>query len=171
MKILQVYHIYPDLFGGVATVCYQLTNELKKMGQEVEVLSTHSFINEKTRHYDDEIIVHRFDLFSNYLYKNNILVPSLNYIKWVKKNIHGYDVIHIHDYRNIYNLIIMHYARKYNIPYILQTHGGLPSNGKKKTLKILYDVIFGRTLLSNASKILALNKVEVDELNKRIIEK
>ncbi len=81
----------------------------------------------------------------------------------MNKNIKNFDIIHLHDYRSFQALLVHHYAKKYNIPYILQAHGSLPSILEKKRLKNLFDSIWGKKIVNDATKIFALNKMEAEQ--------
>ncbi|MCC6019418.1 MAG: glycosyltransferase family 4 protein, partial [Candidatus Verstraetearchaeota archaeon] len=46
------------------------------------------------------------------------------------------------------------------VPYVLQAHGSVPRVGSWKTLKLLYDAVYGNELLRGASRAIALTKAE-----------
>jgi len=162
MRILQVYHIFPALFGGVSTVVYQITKELYKRGHKVHVLTTNAYITDK-KNREERVKVYRFALVSRTLSKYNLIVPEMKFLSWAKRMIKKYDCIHIHGYRNPYNAIIHYYATRYDVPYVLQAHGSLPRIMVKKRLKMVYDVFFGYRLLRDTSKVIALNKMEAEQ--------
>lgn len=164
MRILQVYHIYPALFGGVSTVVYQITKELFKRGHEINVLTANDF-PKGTNGCEDEngIKVYRFRSFSKRLYRHNIVIPNMEFVSWVKRMMRKYHCIHLHGYRNPYNIVVHHYARKYDVPYISQAHGSLPSFMVKQRSKRIYDAFFGYRLLRNASKVIAYSQTEAQQ--------
>jgi len=167
MKILHVYHIYPNLFGGVSTVVYNLAMELTKRGHEISILTTDAYFNNANIIYNKQIHqnikVYRFKIFSRKLLKHNIIIPSHRYLIWVKKNLRNYDCIHLHGGRTLDKIIIHHYAKKYGIPYILQMHGSILRIGRGKKLKWIYDKLFGYRILKDASKAIALTKMEAEQ--------
>jgi len=164
MRILHVYHIYPAIMGGVSTAVYQITKTLSKRGHEVDVLTTNAYFNGERRFENEKgINVYRFMLFSERLSKQNIVMPNMEFVSWVKKMIRRYDCIHLHGYRNLYNIIIHHYARKYGVPYILQARGSLPRIITKRRLKWVYDIFVGYRLLRDASKVIALTQTEAQQ--------
>jgi len=81
----------------------------------------------------------------------------------MRKDIHRFDVIHLHEYRTFQNLVVHHYAKKYAVPFVLQAHGTLPRIMTKQRLKWLYDVLFGYRLLRDASKVIALSQMEAEQ--------
>jgi glycosyltransferase involved in cell wall biosynthesis len=86
--------------------------------------------------------------------------------KELKKEIKNFDIIHVHDFRTYQNVLIHRYAKRYDVPYILQAHGDAPILAEKQTLKRLYDGVWGNNILKDASKTLALNQTEVDNYRK-----
>ena len=73
-----------------------------------------------------------------------------------------FDVIHLHAWRQYMEVLVYNYARKMGIPYIHQSHGGL-DRSSKPFRKLFYDATFGKTILRNASKVIALTESEALE--------
>ena len=164
MRILQVYHIYPALFGGASKVIYQLTKELSKRGHKVDVFTTNAYFKgEKKYENGAELNIYRFSLLSKNLSKQNIVIPNKEFVLWAKWIMKNYDCIHLHGYRNLYNIVVHRYIRKYRVPYVLQAHGTLHRIIAKQRLKWIYDVLFGYRLLSDASKVIALSQMEAKQ--------
>ena len=110
----------------------------------------------------DGIPTYYFRNISNLLTRNNFYTPYfLPFI--AKKEIKNFDVIHIHTYRSTMAIFVYYYARKYKIPYVLQAHGSVPRIIEKKGLKYLFDIFFGYKILRDASKVIAVSDVEVDQ--------
>jgi glycosyltransferase involved in cell wall biosynthesis len=84
----------------------------------------------------------------------------------LSKEIKKFDIIHLHGSRNFQNIVAHHYAKKYNIPYILQAHGSLPRIIQKQRLKRLYDWVWGDGILKDASKVIASTKIEAEQYKK-----
>jgi glycosyltransferase involved in cell wall biosynthesis len=78
------------------------------------------------------------------------------------------DILHFHNFRTYQNYVAYNYVQKTNTPYILQAHGSIPRIGKKE-LKWIYDVFFGYRLLRDASKVIALSKVEAEQYRRMSI--
>lgn len=87
---------------------------------------------------------------------------SLNMMKGLKENLKDFDIVHCHSWQQFPDVVVYHYATKYAVPYVLQTHGSIPRISKKFR-KITYDVIFGYRVLNSASKVIALSQVEVGQ--------
>jgi len=85
-----------------------------------------------------------------------------------RKRLKDFDIIHLHSFRSFENVVIHHYAKKYDIPYVLDTHGSLPrmTRGRrdfKWLLRWLFDVAFGYRILRDASKAVAETQVGISE--------
>jgi glycosyltransferase involved in cell wall biosynthesis len=160
MRILHVYHIYPDVFGGASTVVSQITKELHKRGHMADVLTTNAYFTGKENH-EEEINVYRFSLVSKLFAKRNLIIPNVNFVLWIKHMLKKYACIHIHGYRNLYTAFVYNYAKKYDVPYVLQAHGTLLNILSKQRLKRIYDTFLGYKLLRDAGKVIALNQMEV----------
>ena len=87
---------------------------------------------------------------------------SLNMMKALKENLTDFDIVHCHSWQQIPDVVVYHYATKYAVPYVLQTHGSIPRIGKKFR-KITYDVIFGYRVLNSASKVIAVSRIEAEQ--------
>ena len=170
MKILQVIPYFPPAyaFGGPVTVSFQVSKELVNRGHEVVVYTTDakdfgSRIEDIPGDIDDSFEVHRFKNVSMTLVKkfNLFITPGL--ILKAKKEIKEFDVIHLREYRTFQNIVIYHYIKKFNVPYVLTSGGSLYRDMPHKKLKWIYDVIFGLKIVRNASKVIARNQSEVEQ--------
>jgi len=73
-----------------------------------------------------------------------------------------FDCIHLHGFRGFQNIIVARYAKKFNVPYILQVHGSLSRGAVKRRLELLYDIMFGFKLLRETSRAIALSQIEAE---------
>lgn len=169
MQILQVIPYFVPAWdrGGPLNAAYNLSKELVKRGHQVTVYTT-DILNKDSKIKNKEVIIDgikikRFTNLSNFIaYNQNIyLTPGI--ICYIDKTLKDFDIIHIHEYRTLQNVIVYHYANKYGIPYILQPHGSLPRIITKQGLKSIYDELWGYKLLRNASKIIALTQPEAEQ--------
>jgi glycosyltransferase involved in cell wall biosynthesis len=165
MRILQaIPYFYPAWrFGGPVKVAYDISRKLVDRGHSVTVY-TSDIKDENLRvgtafKEVDGINVFYFRNLSISLTKKKIFItPSL--ISALKKNVRSFDIVHIHGNRTTLNPIFYHFLKKGSVPYVLQSHGGLPSIGLSKNL---YDLFFGYKLLNDAAKVIALSKVEAEQ--------
>ena len=167
MKILQLNPaFYPAFsYGGVVAVSYDLSKALTKRGHDVTVYTSDTLDkkNREKNHYLEHqgIKIYYFRNVSNILAWHRFLFyPGL--IMEVKNHIHEFDIVHMHGIRNFQNIVASHYAKKYGIPYVVQPHGSLPLLLGKKTLKRIYDAIWGEKILKGADWIIALTPAEAE---------
>ena len=167
MKILIVHPIfYPVFFGGISKVVYDISVELAKHDHDITVLTTDALQGTKILS-NKKIKVNNLNVYYlktifKFLHKHKIIVPSPSSISIIKACCNDADVIHIHAYRNVLNILVSKYATKFRKPYILQAHGCIPRIGKPY-IKWLYDQVFGYKILRNASKVIALTKSEAQQ--------
>ena len=170
MKILQICPLFPpcpkSLTSGVTNVVYGLSKELVGKGHEVKVYTSAAI--DSHRKIDcvnnplsiSGIEVHYFPYMASYY--TFFITPSI--VGTLRKSTRDFDIIHLHDIRCFQSLICHHYAKKYNIPYILHIHGSPPRIAGERRLKRLWDIAFGYRILRDASKVIAITKTEAEHL-------
>jgi len=84
-------------------------------------------------------------------------------MKALKENLRKFDVVHVHSWQQFPDIVVHYYAKKYRVPYVLQTHGSLPRIMVKQRLKYIYDLLFGYRVLRDASKVIALSQIEAEQ--------
>ena len=170
MKILHVAHFfYPCLSaGGVVNASYQIASNQSK-DNEVKVISSDS-CKERLKfpngRYDVDVDGIKVDYFKNlsngFKLKTMLDTPLAAPFK-IRKDIKDYDIVHIHEHRQTLAIIASYFARKNNIPYIVQAHGSVLPFFQKEGLKNLFDTVFGFKILHNASCVFALTEVEKEQ--------
>ena len=165
MKILHLFDFFsPAGGGGTVSLLYKVTQALAQRGHEVSIY-TSDF--ELDRNYIDSLPGVRIKLFHCISGAGQFyLTPSLN--REIKNHLKEFDVVHSHCFRSYQNIIIHRYARKYHIPYVLDTHGSLPrAAAGKKNIKWLmrgaFDIAFGYRILKDASKVIAETQLGIHE--------
>ncbi len=170
MKILHVAHFfYPCLSaGGVVNASYQIASNQSK-DNDVKVISSDS-CKERLKfpngRYDvdvDGIKVDYFRNLSNGFKIKTMLDTPLGAPFKIRKDIKEYDIVHIHEHRQTLAILASYFARKNNIPYIVQAHGSVLPFFQKEGLKNLFDKVFGFKILHNASCVFALTEVEKEQ--------
>ncbi len=169
MDILQITPIMdPDnLWTGPHSVVFDISKRLARKGHNVTVC-TSDMVNIKTKIaassesvFDDFEIVRVKNVSSHLSNAIGLLItPALN--KFLSEHIQDYDLIHIHEYTTYQNIVVHKYAKKHGVPYILQAHGSIPRIGKRFR-KWLYDITFGYNILQDASKVIALSRIEAEQ--------
>lgn len=174
MKIVHVIPFYAPAwsYGGPVRVCYDLANALSDKGYNITILTTDAYDHTRRIGKDCEdtgsVKVKRFRNLSNRLAKKYNLFLPLGLSKYCKKNIKYADVIHLHSFYTVLNIIGAKYAKKYNIPYILHFHESIrPTQERgKQILKRIFIKIWGKKILKNAKSIVVLSSGELEELNR-----
>ena len=164
MKILQVIEFFTPSCGGSVKITYNLSKGLAKLGHEVTIVTTDfKFDKEYVKSIEKEgVIVIPFHCVANI--ESFLISPSIK--KWLKENIENFNIIHMHNFRSYQNKVVYRYAKKYNIPYLLQAHGSVLPFFEKQRLKKVYDLIWGYNILKNTSKVIALTKTEAEQYKK-----
>ncbi len=170
MKILHVAHFFiPCLSaGGVVNASYQIASKQAE-DNDVKVLSTDS-CKERLKfsdgRYDVDVDGIRADYFknlSNRFKMATMLDTPFSAPFRIRKEIRDYEIVHIHEHRQTLAIIASHFARKNNIPYIVQAHGSVLPFFQKEGLKNLFDKVFGFKILHNAACVFALTEVEKEQ--------
>lgn len=159
MKILQIIPYFNPRRGGDVNVCYHLSKHLVKRGHDVTIFTTDFEFDETYANSLTDVCIVPFHCSANialFLY-----TPQMK--KRLRKEIKNFDIIHLHDFRTYQNALVHRYAKIYGVPYILQAHGDIPILKEKKSLKKVYDVIWGKNIIKDASKTFALNQTEVNQ--------
>ncbi|RMF63635.1 MAG: glycosyltransferase, partial [Calditrichaeota bacterium] len=77
------------------------------------------------------------------------------------------DVVHIQGYRHFLFVGAALLAQRYGVPYVVQTHGAMPSRFGRSRLKRVFDRSVGRFVLSRASYAVALSDTEVEDYTRQ----
>lgn len=156
MKILQVIPYFAFSRGGDVNVCYNISKQFCKMGHDVTILTTtFDFDKEDTDSIPNLTLVpieHKFNL--------ALFIYSPKIKEWLEENIRNYDIIHLHELRSYQNNVIIGYAKKYDIPYVLQPHASTPKHVNKSFIKNIYDFIYGNRIMQNATTTIAVSNEE-----------
>lgn len=172
MKILQVTNFFKPSFeaGGVSKVAYDVSRSLVKNNHEVTIFTTNRSeidINVKVNRplNVEGMKVYYFDNLRKYFPVKMIPIPY--YLPIIaRKEIQNFDVIHIHEHRTLLAIVVHYYAKKHNIPYVLQAHGSVLPFLQKQKFKTFFDIIFGYNILKDASRVIALNETEALQYQK-----
>ena len=156
MNILQVIPYFAFKRGGDVNVCYNLSKQLTSMGHNVTTLTTTFEYNKEDTDLVDNLTMVPID----YEFNLALFIYSPKMKKWLDKNITKYDIIHLHELRSYQNNIVIKYAKKYNIPYVLQPHNSTPKHVTKTLIKHIYDIFYGNNIIQNATTTIAVSKEE-----------
>ncbi|KKH68190.1 glycosyltransferase [Methanosarcina mazei] len=173
MKILQVIPYFAWSYGGPVRSIYELSKSLSEKGHDVTIFTTDVFRDHRIKNVDKiafetNVKVCYFRCINNWLANNLKLHISPEMRQAIKEDLDNFDVVHLHDYRSITHYYVQYYAKKYNVPYILQAHGSSPKvyggqNLRFTVSKIFFDFFFGSKILGNSSKLIALTEKEANQ--------
>lgn len=166
---MKVLHITPYFapawaYGGPPRAIYGLTRELVRRGHCVTVLTTDALSatgrTSPLQEIVDGIEVIRLPNLSNTLAARWQLFLPMGAVNYLKRNLHNFDILHLHTVRTIQNALAYRFARESKVPYVLSAHGCLPRISRWMATKALFDLILGRRLLRNAGMLLAVSERE-----------
>ena len=168
MRVLQVVPFFPPAygFGGLLEASYQIAKALVKKGHEIIVYTSdakdlNSRLEVRPVENLDGIEVHYFRNLPVRCIKNLFVTPGL--VSRAKNEVESFDVVHLHGHWSFQNAVLHHFAKKHSIPYVFQAHGSLPKGESSRELKRIYDLLFGSRILRDASKVIAVSPMEVEQ--------
>ncbi len=156
-------------YGWIARVMYDLSKQLVNDWYNVDAITTDVFDNtsryNKTSNIVENINIFYFRNISNII-ANRFKIPvPIGLLKWLNNNIKNYNIVHIWDFRNIFNLIVYLYCKKNNIPFIVSPFWTVPYKlGLKWIIKKIFDLIWSKNFLKDAKYISVQTQSEFDEL-------
>jgi len=160
---LQVIGFFSPLHvGGSIEVVYQLSRALAQAGHEVTIYTSDFELDQEYIDSLDGVKVYPFrGVGLGRLGLGFYFTPGM--IRKLRNEVKGFDIVHIHEYISFQNIVAYYYARKYDIPYVLQAHGCIARVMGKQMINRMFDILFGYRILKGASKVIALSNREVKE--------
>lgn len=156
MKICHAYLFFSIKFaGGTSDLMYKICKAEAKLGHQPVVYSgKYKFDHELA----DSLPGAEFRIVRSWFDRIGFsIMPGL--IPLARCEIPGFDVVHMHVFRTFQNLVLFHYCRKYNVPYVVDAHGAVPYFRRKRLIKRLYDRLWGYRLLHDAAALVAETEV------------
>lgn len=177
MKIVHVPHFFVPCLsaGGVVNAAYQIAKKQVDSGNIVHVYTCDACKKrlKMDNSYDVDVNGITVDYFKNVSNRFKLITmldtPLFAPFR-IRKNIKFYDIVHIHEHRQVLAILSAYYAYKNNIPYVVQAHGSVLPFFQKQTLKNIFDKLFGFNILYNASKVFALTEIEKEQYIKMGVE-
>ena len=145
---------------------YNLSKCLTRKGHKVTVYTTDALAidtNARTKNQYQEIEGISVFKFRN-MAKFCDLFISPGIICALKKNIKDFDVVHLHEYRTFQNLVFKYL--KESVPYVLSCHGEFTYKEEQWNQRLprrFFEYVFGKGLVSNANRLIALTPFEARE--------
>ncbi len=78
-----------------------------------------------------------------------------------------FDVAHLHGFHNLLGAIAARRLVRAGVPYVLQPNGTAPLIERRRLAKLLFDTILGRQVMRDASALIAVTKIESQQLLRR----
>lgn len=158
-------YFYPAWeFGGPPRSAYELARGLTERGHKVTVLTTDTCGSARVgkqwinRRLDGIEVVHFRNFSNSFAFKQRMsIVPGLG-IR-LRKHLRDVDVVHLHEYRSLVTVAGVNACKARGVPYVLSPHGGLKPLGKVLA-KQVFDRLWGKRILENASRIAAVSPME-----------
>jgi glycosyltransferase involved in cell wall biosynthesis len=150
--------VSPDgAYGGPLRVAVNQVAELRRLGHQVDLAAGWRGQGEPPRMLAG-VPCFLFPVRSVVPGKRFSGLISFGLAWWLAKNLHNYDVVHIHAGRDLISLASMALARFSGRPYVTQTHGMVQPDLRLTTR--LVDAAAARRLLRGARRRFVLTEVE-----------
>lgn len=169
MHILQVtLGYYPaGAWGGPAKVVRQVSRELAQRGHQVTVYCSN--LLDKRRRMGRETREGRVEGVRVVYFRawnmpwwpgtlGPMWLPDLP--RWIGEEIGGFEVMHVHGYRNLMHLPLTAAARRTRTPFVVQPHGTMQLGVNSLRVKRLYDRTLGGWELGGMRALIALQDSE-----------
>ena len=164
MKILFVLPAYyPALdYGGPVPVAQDLARRLTARGHEVTVLTTNlltksSKLGNKTEEREVDGIR---TVYLNSVARYHWVGITPDVFGYLSRELPSFDVAHLYGYREFINLAAARRAHALGKPYVLQALGTTTRMKRSLGKKLVYDTLFGSSILKNAAALIAKSEVE-----------
>ena len=154
--------------GGPPVVADRFCRQLQKLGNQCEIISTDSYAPS-----DDESWIADYE--ANY--RLTILegkgpqgfgyAPDLRRV--LIERLPDVDIVHIHNLWSYFNIMGSRLCRKFNVPFVVSTHGMLDPNSlaRKSWKKFLYSRMVEWRQLRNASGMIFTHQEELELASKQ----
>jgi glycosyltransferase involved in cell wall biosynthesis len=172
LRILMITNTFPPRrFGGITGVAYTVATKLAQRGHHVTVYTTDAGNNKYARLKTeketavDGLKVRYFRNISNlFAFEYRVFTP-IGCLWTLRSEINSFDVVHIHDYRSLFNIVGWYFARTRGIPYVIQPHGSLPKAFEQQKsplffVKYISDALINEMIIRAACKTIALTQSE-----------
>ena len=181
MRILHVTPYSADAwaYGGIPRLMAALTRGLARRGHHVTVCTTDAcdastrlqgpspvrrFRPWPPQRTPDGVDVRVFPNVSNVLaYHLQFFLP-IGLRHYLTRHAHTFDVAHLHACRNVPGALAAHHLRRAGVPYVLAPNGTAPLIERRRLPKRVFDIVAGRRVLADATRVLAVSSAEAEQL-------
>lgn len=167
MRILHVIPALAPRFGGPPKVVVEMCRELARRGEQVSIYTT-NFDGPrkldvpllKTVHDDSGLDIRYFPVYPHTSYCLSVPLAAA-----LKRDVPGYDIVHVHSLYRFSTTAAAHYCRVFGVPYVMRPHGTLDPFMflRHRPRKWLYEALFDRPHLEGAAAVqfTALDEMEL----------
>jgi glycosyltransferase involved in cell wall biosynthesis len=156
MKILNVnMTLDPVTGGGTAERTMQMSRALIKKGVRSSILTTDQGLTASVRNR-----LNGLEIFANRTLIKRFYIPQISF-QQLKKVIAKFDIVHLMNHWTLLNVLVCHAARSMGKPYVVCPAGSLLVYGRSKLFKYMYNYLFGKTIITNASGHIAISINEI----------
>lgn len=165
---LSPYYRPAYAFGGVVRAVEGLAGALAKRGHQVTVLTTDA-LDQKRRYggaadeWIDGVRVLRRPNAAPWLRGRLNLSTPRGLKKTAAAVLPDVDVLHVHEFRTVENLLATPTAQPLNKPIVLSPHGTLALGAGRSRLKAGWDRLFSGRMARRVDHVIALTETELDD--------
>jgi glycosyltransferase involved in cell wall biosynthesis len=170
MRILHVVPYYDQAwaYGGIPRLATTMTRALARRGHHVSVCTT-DVCDERTRVSMKHVHAHGVDVrvfrnLSNRLAYHLQLFTPLGLRGYMRHAARSFDVVHIHACHNVPGVIAAAAAARAGVPYVVSPNGTALPIERRILAKRLFALTAGRSMLSGASRVVAVSRAEARQL-------
>lgn len=169
MHILHItpYYAPAYAFGGVPRVVEGMARALVQSGHTLTILTTDALSPSKRynllEEMQNEIRVIRVPNLSMWLRGRVNLSTPLTIHNQLQRLLADIDLIHVHEFRTVENLLTIPLAAQNDIPVVLSPHGTLPHGTGRSILKMGWDRIISPGMARKIKGVIGLTAHEVDD--------
>ena len=173
--LMHILHVTPYFapaysFGGVVSMLEGLTQAQLSAGHQVTVLTSDAYSLESP--YDGNLDEIRNGIrvirCRNWFYplrRYNLDTP-FSMASQARKIIPKIDIVHLHEFRTVENLLVTPIAAQHNKPVVLSPHGTLTYSTGRSQLKSLWDKWLSPRVAKHIQHVIALAQSELDDAQK-----
>ena len=164
LKVAQTYYPYVDE-GGRPTKVRAITKRLVLRGHSVMVLTANH--DRRGGHSDEDWTPDQDGADVIYLPSHihfRTVTLNLGMLPFCLKSLRKFDLVHVYGIYDLLGITIAYFCRQWGIPYVVEPMGMFQPIVRSIGLKKLYHCLWGRKLVSGASRILATSNQERLEL-------
>ncbi len=167
MRLVHLLPYYAPawVYGGVVRAAYGLTQALAAAGHSVTVITTDAGLPPAEAPAEEQIGAVRVVRCPNRwpaLRRYNLSSP-VGMGGVLEALLPRADILHVHEFRTVENLVALPLARQQRVPVVLSPHGTLGYGAGRAAVKRGWDALLGRRIAGGVDLVAALTDDETEE--------